>query len=63
MNARAEHLTYMRPRLPAGSSLVDCVRRLAKLQTTREMQPRPERVDTREIALDRLIEAARRVLR
>jgi hypothetical protein len=52
-----------RPRLPFGSSLVDCVRRLARLKTIREMHPRPEHVDARERALDRLIEAARRVLR
>jgi hypothetical protein len=50
-------------RLPAGSSLVVCVRRLARLQTTREMEPRPEHPDAREQALDRLIEAARMVLR
>jgi hypothetical protein len=52
-----------KPRLPAGSSLVDCVRRLARLETTNEMRPRPEHPDGREQALDQLIEAARRVLR
>jgi hypothetical protein len=52
-----------RPRLPAGSSLVGCVRRLACLETTSEMRPRPERVDAQELALDQLILAARRVLR
>ena len=52
----------LRPRLPFGSSLVACIHRLARLQTTRKMCPRPERVDGRERAIDRLIVAARRVL-
>jgi len=56
-------MSTQRPRLPAGSSLVDCVRRLARLETTKEMRPRPEPVDTRELDLDQLILAARRVLR
>ena len=50
------------PRLPYGSELVRAVHRLARLQTTPEMNPRPERVDARELALDRLIVAARDVL-
>lgn len=50
-------------RLPFGSSLVDCLRRLARLQTTREMHPRPSTVDKRDRALDRVIVAARQVLR
>jgi hypothetical protein len=56
-------MTTPRPRLPFGSSLVACVTRLARLQTTSEMRPRPEHVDQRERAIDQLIEAARRVLR
>jgi hypothetical protein len=36
---------------------------LARLETTNEMRPRPEHPDARERALDRLIEAARMVLR
>ncbi len=55
-------MSALRPRLPFGSSLVACIHRLARLQTTREMRPRPERVDRRERAIDRLIVAARRVL-
>ncbi len=55
-------MSALRPRLPFGSSLVACVHRLARLQTTREMRPRPERVDRHELAIDRLILAARRVL-
>ncbi len=55
-------MSALRPRLPFGSSLVACIHRLARLQTTREMRPRPERVDKRERAIDRLIVAARRVL-
>ncbi len=55
-------MSALRPRLPFGSSLVACIHRLARLQTTREMRPRPERVDGRERAIDRLIVAARRVL-
>ncbi len=51
-----------RPRLPFGSSLVACVHRLARLQTTREMHLRPKLVDRRERAVDRLIVAARHVL-
>ena len=47
------------PRLPFGSSLIACVHRLARLQTTREIRPRPTLVDKRERALDRLIMAAR----
>lgn len=50
------------PRLPFGSSLVACVHRLARLQTTREMRPRPADVDRRERSIDRLIVAARHVL-
>ena len=49
-------------RLPFGSSLVACIHRLARLQTTREMHPRPTLVDKGEKAVDRLILAARRVL-
>ena len=56
-------MSALRPRLPFGSSLVACIHRLARLQTTREMRPRPERVDERERAIDRLIVAGRRVLR
>jgi len=56
-------MSALRPRLPFGSSLVACIHRLARLQTTREMRPRPERVDARERAIDRLIAVARRVLR
>jgi hypothetical protein len=52
-----------RPRLPFGSSLVKAIRQLAQLQTTREMTPRPEHPDQRERDLDRLILAARRVVR
>jgi hypothetical protein len=52
-----------KPRLPAGSSLVDCVRRLARLETTNEMRPRHQHPDARELALDQLILTARRVLR
>jgi hypothetical protein len=52
-----------RPRLPFGSSLLACVHRLARLQTTGEMRPRPEHPDPLERAIDGLIEAARRVLR
>jgi hypothetical protein len=55
-------MSALRPRLPFGSSLVACIHRLARLQTTREMRPRPERVDKRERVIDRLIVAARRVL-
>jgi hypothetical protein len=50
------------PRLPYGSSLVACVHRLARLQTTREMRPRPTLVGKPDRALDRLILAARHVL-
>lgn len=46
----------------SGSSLIACVHRLARLQTTREIRPRPTLVDKRELAIDRLILAARRVL-
>ncbi len=55
-------MSSLRPRLPFGSSLVACVHRLARLQTTGEMRPRPARVDRHERAIDRLILAARRVL-
>ncbi len=55
-------MSALRPRLPFGSSLVACVHRLARLQTTPEMHPRPARVDRHELAIDRLIVAARRVL-
>jgi hypothetical protein len=55
-------MSALRPRLPFGSSLVACIHRLARLQTTGEMRPRPERVDRHERAVDRLIVAARRVL-
>ncbi len=55
-------MSALRPRLPFGSSLVACIHRLARLQTTREMRPRPQRVDKGEWAVDRLIVAARRVL-
>jgi hypothetical protein len=41
----------------------DCVRRLARLEATTEMRPRPEHPDAHESALDQLILAARRVLR
>ncbi len=56
-------MSALRPRLPFGSSLVACIQRLARLQTTREMRPRPERVDQRERAIDRLIVAARHALK
>jgi hypothetical protein len=59
---RRHPVSALKPRLPYGSSLVACVHRLARLQTTREMRPRPEHVDRRERALDRLIVAARHVL-
>ena len=55
-------MTPLRPRLPFGSSLTAYVHRLARLQTTPEMRPRSARVDRRELAIDRLILAARRVL-
>lgn len=56
-------MSALKTRLPYGSSLTACVHRLARLQTMREMQPRPENVDRREPALDRLIVAARQVVR
>ncbi len=49
-------------RLPFASSLVDCVRRLSRLQTTREIRPRPTLVDKKDRALDRVIVASRHLL-
>ncbi len=56
-------MSALRPRLPFGSSLVACIHRLARLQTTGEMRPRPDQVDRRERAIDRLIVAARHALK
>ena len=51
------------PRISFGSSIMGCVRRLARLQVTQEMQPPPERVDRQDQTIDRLILAARRAAR
>jgi len=49
-------------RIPYGSELVRCLHRLASLQLTEEMHPRPTIVDRTEEALDRVIVAARDLL-
>jgi len=50
------------PRIPFGSSLLECAHRWARLQLTSEENPPPTTIDNKELAIDRLIQAARDLL-